>query len=719
MMTAGEPSLVLPTDATPVRAAAALYARAGFAPVPVHGVRGSSCACGRVDCEAIGKHPVGNGWQKRAAADVDVARELFAEHDGNIGIVVGDGYVVIDIDDYHGGRDSLAELPPMPPTLTSRSGSGQGEHRIYTLAPGQDAAEITNRAIAKGVDVKVRGGQVVVAPSLHRSGHRYQWIDLTPPAPLPDALYERIRKRRVVPLRSVPTTGGDLHKRASRYMEKLPAAIAKQEGHKAAFAAARALWGWIRKGLSEGEGWDLFVTYNQRCEPPWNESELRHKWTDAQRAEHVPELADRHPQGQAPATSPSPSAPGEVDWRSLLLFKRVKSGPDKPDEHHENAVVVLRYHPQWRGRLAFDEHAQRTLVTAPPWHDSDRAGAAPDEPVEWTDADTARLSSWIRREVAPLKLSTADCDRAVQIVSESNRVHPFRSWLDGLAWDGIYRLDKWLSIFLGVVASPYSAAVGAWWLVSAVARTYQPGCKADHVLILEGPQGLKKSTALRTLAGDRWFSDTPIDIGSKDAYLALQGRVIVELGELDSLRRADADRAKVFFSSPIDQFRPPYGRRSITAPRGCVFAGTVNHSSYLTDDTGGRRYWPVRCQAIDAVSLLAAREQLWAEAVARYRAGGRWWPEGPAEADMCAGEVAPRSSPDPWEDAVTNYARGQDELAVPDVLRDACKLGVDEFNRAAEMRVARLLAGLGYERKRVAYQGGRRWVYVLGGSGQP
>lgn len=721
MMPSSAPAaLTLPTSDTSIHAAALLYADAGFAPVPVHGVRGGRCTCGRADCAAIGKHPVGRDWQKRALADRDTARDLFDAHQGNIGIVVGAEHVVIDIDGYAGGYEGLGTLPALPPTLTSRSGSGEGEHRIFRLAPGQDAAEITNRKIAPGVDVKTRAGQIVVAPSLHRSGRRYEWTDTSAPALLPDALYEQIRKRRVVPIRPSGQQS-DLTRRFRAYVDKIDPAVAGQNGHGAAFAAARACWAWVRKGLPEGEAraW-FFGDFNSKCLPPWSERELEHKWTEASRSDSLPALEDRP--ASDPASAPAPFAgplppvpavptPPEDEWRDHLLFDQTRAGP-KLSAHHENAVVVLRFHPAWRGKVAFDEHAQRVTVTAPPWHPSDAPRSVRAE-AEWTDSDSARLSAWLRRELS-VDISQGDCDRAVTIAAESNPIHPFRDWLDSLRWDGAPRLGSWLSVYLGVESSPYASSVGRWWLCSAVARTYQPGCKADLVLILEGAQGVGKSSALRLLAGSRWFSDTPIDIGSKDAYLALQGRTIVELAELDSFKRADADRAKSFFSSPSDQFRPPYGKRTITVQRSCVFAGTVNHSSYLTDDTGNRRFLPVRCQRIDIPALSRDRDQLWAEAVASFRAGARWWPETAEDTALCQAQQAPREQGDAWTDIIARYLDGREQVAVANIMKDALGMDVARFDRGSQMRVSRILGAAGWTRRQVRNGTKREWVYVPG-----
>lgn len=722
----------LPTDATPVHLAAELYIHAGLCPVPVYGLVGNRCACGRSTCEeSRGKHPVGGGWQKRASTDLEAARELFRAHTGNIGIVVGSDLVVVDIDYYADGRAGLAVLGEMPLTLTSQSGSGQGEHRIFRIAPGQDASEITNRKVAPGVDIKTRTGQIVVAPSVHHSGNRYRWIDLSPPAFLPDHIYEKIRTRRVVPIRpSVTTTQSAelLFKRACAYMRAIPGGVQGSGGSQSCFAAARAAWAWIEKGLAESDAWDLFLEYATRCSPPWtNEKELQHKWHDAERAERLPLIEDRNydrpPQPPPPDDDsapyerekrepPSPPPPAtEPDWRARLIFQRTKSGADKPAKHHENAVVVLRYHPEWKGKIQFDEHARQILVRDPPWHDTDLPTKNDGDVREWTDADTGRLSSWIRREVFELDLSVQDCDRAITIAAEANACHPFREYLDSLVWDQKSRLSEWLIAHLGARDSDYTRMVSRWWVTAAVARIYQPGCKADNVLILEGPQGGRKSSALRVLAGPKWFSDTPIDIGSKDAYLALQGKVIVELAELESLKRADAERAKAFFSSSIDRYRPPYGRREVAVPRSCVVAGTVNRAVYLVDDTGGRRYWPVRCGQINLESLEEARDALWAEAVFLYRAGVRWWPEGPNEAEVCADEQWQRSQADPWADDVLEYTGNKDEVTIRDVLKYGLKIDIGKADRNMEMRVSKLLVSLGYSRSQIRKHQLRIWVY--------
>jgi hypothetical protein len=214
--------------------------------------------------------------------------------------------------------------------------------------------------------------------------------------------------------------------------------------------------------------------------------------------------------------------------------------------------------------------------------------------------------------------------QAAQTAARDRPFHPLRAYLKGLRWDGVKRVDRWLTTYLGAAETEYSRAVGSRWLISAVARIFRPGSKADCCLILEGPQGIRKSTALRTLAGE-YFTDELADLGSKDAAMQTRGAWIIELSELDSLSHSDVARIKAFMSRTTDRFRPPYGMRLVESPRQCVFAGTVNHSTYLRDETGGRRFWPVTCGCIAVETLARDRDQLWAEAKARFEAGSVWW----------------------------------------------------------------------------------------------
>ena len=271
------------------------------------------------------------------------------------------------------------------------------------------------------------------------------------------------------------------------------------------------------------------------------------------------------------------------------------------------------------GTLVFDEFRQEIVVNRPlPWDEDDAAIPRP-----WTDADDVRCAEWLQRReinVAPVVVS-----RSVGAVARDIRIHPVREYLNRLHWDGTPRLEGWTVTHLGAEDTPLNRAFGSLWMISAVARILQPGSKADHMLILEGPQGAKKSTALAVLAGDGWFTDELAEIGSKDAALQMRGVWIIEIAELDAIGRAEVSRIKAFLSRTVDRYRPPYDRYVVDVPRQCVFAGSVNPDTYLRDETGNRRFWPVRCGCIDLDALRRDRDQLWAEAVVRYREGAIWW----------------------------------------------------------------------------------------------
>jgi hypothetical protein len=295
-----------------------------------------------------------------------------------------------------------------------------------------------------------------------------------------------------------------------------------------------------------------------------------------------------------------------------------------------NAIAAFRHAPEWGGVLAFNEFAFGTVALKPtPW------GIVPKG--EWTDHDDRLATEWLQKQGILVSVDVAG--QAVQTAARDHPFHPVKAYLQGLKWDGGQRVDTWLSAYLGADRTEYARAVGSRWLISAVARIFRPAVKADCCLILEGPQGIRKSTALRTLAGD-FFTDELADLGSKDAAMQTRGVWIIELSELDSLSHSEIARIKAFMSRTTDRFRPPYGMRLVESPRQCVFAGTVNHSTYLRDETGGRRFWPIACGRIDVDRLARDREPVvggseshvrcWFCVVARF---GRTGPHGNGRTD--------------------------------------------------------------------------------------
>lgn len=378
----------------------------------------------------------------------------------------------------------------------------------------------------------------------------------------------------------------------------------------------------------------------------------------------------------------------------------------KPRTCLANVAAVLADDSRWRGVIALDEFNNRVVkLKAVP------GGAEDDQPV-WSNEDDSRTAIWITHNYgfAP---AAALVTEAVNVVAASNAFHAARSYFETIRWDGERRLDNWLARYLGAAASPYTAAVGAMWTISCVARVICPGAKVDHTLILEGPQAAGKSTALKTLAGEAWFSDQVEDLASKDAAMQLQGRLIVELAELDALSRAEVTRAKAFLTRTHDKFRPPYGRRVVEVPRQCVFAGSTNSSAYLRDATGGRRFWPVRVGTIDLDSLQRDRDQLWAEAVDAYQNGRPWWPDA-SQADVFAAEQEERFQVDAWETEIAKWMETRltgEPLTTGLLLRVAIGKEPGQWNRADEMRIADCMKRLGYQQARGYGPNGNRFRF--------
>jgi putative DNA primase/helicase len=405
-----------------------------------------------------------------------------------------------------------------------------------------------------------------------------------------------------------------------------------------------------------------------------------------------------------------------------------------PERNEANVITALSNDEAFAGALVFDDFRQEVLVMRKLEWDEDAATL----PRPWSDADDVRCAEWLQRR--EINVAPAIVSRSVGAVAREVRVHPVRDYLDRLRWDGVERLAHWTVRYLGADDTQLNRAFGARWIISAVARIMQPGVKADHMLILEGPQGARKSSAIKTLAGADWFTDEIAEIGSKDAAQQMRGIWIIEIAELDAISRAEVSRIKAFLTRTTDRYRPPYERYIVTVPRQCVFAGSVNPETYLRDETGNRRFWPVRCGSIDLDALARDRDQLWAEAVARYRDGAIWWLDEPELVASAKAEQDQRYHADAWDARIDrwlvyerrrvnhgygNYDDWRDEeverpspltdTAVGEILEGALGIEPARWTRADQMRVTAYLKARGWQRYQGRIGGGRdssrEWRY--------
>jgi predicted P-loop ATPase len=391
-----------------------------------------------------------------------------------------------------------------------------------------------------------------------------------------------------------------------------------------------------------------------------------------------------------------------IDWSDEL--KLDKDG--KIVGNLANAILILRESPDWKGVLGFDEFNVRVAALKP---------LPLEEAIQgiWSDHCDSMTRVWFLRH--EIKINAGDVGRAVQAAARFNPFHPVRAYFDTLVWDGVPRLPSWLHVYLHAEDSAYARAIGPRFLVSGVARIYRPGCKADHMLVLEGPQGKLKSELLRTLAiRDEWFADRLSSLATKDAALDVAGVLLIEIPEMDAILKAQASSVKAFLSRRRDRFRPPYGRHVINLPRQCIFAGSINppKGGYLTDATGARRFWPIACQgAIDRDGLEAVRDQLWAEAVHHFKAGVPWWLETPELEALAAAEQEQRFAVDAWEVKIREWASNRLDVGLFEVLDQALGLAPEQWTQPVQKRAIKILTHLDFDQCRPRTPEGRAYRY--------
>lgn len=392
-----------------------------------------------------------------------------------------------------------------------------------------------------------------------------------------------------------------------------------------------------------------------------------------------------------------------------------------------NFMVAIGTDPRWKDVIALDERSGQVVIRKAPPVPSISGGTWP---RDLRDSDVSQIGAWYETELS-VAFNNAAMHRGIDAVASLNGFDSLGDYLIACeaAWDGEFRIDAWLATYLGVERSTFTEEVGAKWLVSAAARGIDPGSKVDHVLVLEGPQGARKSSALRALCPvDELFTDSIPDLrNEKSAAEAVSsGAWIVELAELDAASRAEMSAVKAFVTKRVDSFRPAYGRKTVRRPRRVVFAGSTNDATYLRDTTGARRFWPVKVSGkLDVSGIERDRDQLWGEAVSRYRAGVVWWLSEASEEEARVEQEA-RREVDPWERTIEAYLetwRGAAErdggvslASLPGDCLRALEIEEGRADRADMRRITAILIMLGWNKVRRGggHSGFRRRAWVPG-----
>lgn len=399
---------------------------------------------------------------------------------------------------------------------------------------------------------------------------------------------------------------------------------------------------------------------------------------------------------------------------NTLLWKKWPSERDngklEPNNMH-NILVFLRHNYKYSGLFRYNRFSGKVIIHKEPfWQgligEKFRVTEVGDNHIVYMEASMAKDG---------LAATDNKIHRAIYAVGKENWINPPLEYFNSLTWDKVPRLSTWLFRYLGASGDEeYLSAVGMAFLVAGVARIYNPGCKAENMLVLEGKQGLMKSTALSVLANigrgdgeESYFCDTLgfDQINEKDTVLKTQGKLIIEIPDLAGLGSREIEAVKAWMSIQNDEIRVPYGKEMEKFPRQFILAGSTNESHWLKDQTGNRRFWPVKCGKIDINSLKDDREQLWSEAVQMYKNDAIWWigrdSKAWAKAEI---EQSERLQEDIWHQPIQRFVKCLNFVTVREIL-ESFKIELKDQNQRQQRQVADILKKIGFVNKKKRING--------------
>lgn len=573
--------------------AAIEYAKKGFAVFPL---------------KYRDKVPLTRNGCKDATTDAAQIKAWWQQYpNANIGLATGSvsqNIFVIDldidedrgIDGYHSLEDWQREHGDFPETWTAITGRG-GYHLYY-----RGNGKIKNRAgIIDGVDIRGNGGYVVAPPSIHKNGNRYEW-EYSPDE------FELAKADNNV----MYFLNHDDHRQSASFT--MPNIVSAGQRNQMLFRFACMMQA---KGASDQSVFAATMAENESsCSPPLTEQEVRIIVSSATKYDKGKPI---HIDSEGVATRENKDdVIGNPEWvLNFLDCNHDKDGNIKSVKQFvHNFEIVMDKDDRFAGKIRFNEFAQQLYLCGNvPWEKEDNCRA-------WSSHDDSALFSLIQADYG-LK-SRQDFADALKNVSMRNKFHPVRELLDSLTWDGKEHIRSLLPEYLGAEDSDYTYQVMRLWMLGAVSRVYKPGSKFDYTMILQGSQGIGKSTFLKQLAmDDSWFNDSLDSLDSDKAVQSLTGSWIIELAELKSLARTagGVESVKRFLTATQDKYRIPYERRADTFYRQCVFAGTTNKDDFLQDETGNRRFLIVQTgvkkpsKSLFVPEIMDTIKQAWAEVV--------------------------------------------------------------------------------------------------------
>lgn len=616
---------------------------------------------------------------------------------GNFGVKLAEDDLVIDVDprNFPKDRKVLNELDDflgykvVGSYFTVRTGGG-GAH-IYCKKPSEQSIR---GALPQypGIETKTKGQYLVGPGSIHPdTGNLYTVhsgspLELKFTCPKLIDLIARnddlIGHEEFGPIEY--TDDQQTKDRFIAYLRTAPLAIEGSSGDRTTFAVAAV-------GHDFGLHPDICLElmqehYNPRCEPPWAPQELKTKVYNAYR--YSGELAGaKSAQGQFPKVQPT------ANPADLRCNQR-----GEPFCTVFNTVTAFRL--DLPDTLALNVWTEDIIFLKPaPWHDEDVI-------PYWSDGDSAELKFFLGRE-RRFEPKTQNIEEALVTVAKQNKFHPIKRELEGYVWDGVPRIKDWMVKYLGVEDGVYHRNVGLKVLVAAIKRLYEPGCKFDYIMVLEGRQGIGKSRAIQILAGE-YYGDIDINLHNKETIEAMRRFWIIEASEMETHRKQESTAMKAFLSRQIDVFRVPYARRAKQFPRQSIFIGSINPEhcediGWLKDTTGNRRYWPVACGAINIEALRAVRNQLWAEALKHYRSGTPIYFEDTKLEEAAVGEQMKRMGADAWYERIVDWLEngfGKDKkvVTVSHLYCDCLGGRFASITRLEQRRLSDIMRSMGWEK---------------------
>ncbi len=629
----------------------------GLPVFPVHIPRPKiGCSCGRISCSRPGKHPKTADGFKSASKDYESAIKRFGQPT-NIGIRTGNGVMVVDIDADKSGIDSLKLLEDahgaLPDTWTVLTGNG---YHLYFKVEGHVPCRQGKYGIGEGIDIRGDGGYSIGPKSLHVSGRTYEEDSDT------------LRDMAIAPAWFV-----NLIRQSAKFdKDKAQSPDKVIEGARNSYLAQLA-------GAMRGKGMDpetiemlLLFENKKKCVPPLDDDEVK----------KIAKSIGKY----APEKDADPSA-----WESLL--RRNSKGTIKATT--SNCAILLRYSADFEGKLAYNEQSDRII-----WKEPGPDGfMSPQRGAEFDEASGLFIQNFLGKRHNADFSEKAIHVAARQVGIKTYSYDPVQEYLRSLVWDGVARIDSWLQTYFGAPDTRAIRAMGPKFLISTIARAMVPGCQVDHALILEGPQGLSKSKAIRILGGkdvegQGWYMNMQTKLESQYSGFALQGHWIIELGELSSMRSASIQKIRSYITEVIDVYKRPYDVEFSQRKRRCVFIGTTNEYDYLPSHE--RRFWPVRCSTIQVEMLRHDRNQLFAEAFHRWSNGEDWWFErGTKELESIEEAQRARIEEDSWERHIMYFLTERTIVTTDEILQH---LGIERAraSRKDSMRVSQIMKKFGW-----------------------